>query len=754
MRKFIVLLTFLLYTFVMISCTKQLSIFISFVENGGNDVEDITVTESNTNIDLPIPTRTGYTFDRWYVDESLTEPFVAVFLTQSSITLYAKWTINQYTITFETNDGTQVDAMTQDYHSNVLAPNEPEKVGYTFDGWYSNPNLTTAYAFTTMPAENMTLYAKWIINSYTLRFLDEDNTVLQTTTFEYNADLSEVIPPAATKEGYSFAGWDKTLPQTMPAAHVTLKATYTINSYTITFETNEGTQVDDITQNYQTDVIAPNDPEKIGHTFDGWYSDIDFKTPYTFETMPAENITLYAKWNINPYGITFYITDAHDLLNDIILYPGDIVLQVCSGESHYAVLTSNGRLFMWGENDYGQLGDDTNFWHPDPVEITPYFSLDEGDKIIHVSLGGKFSSALTSNGRLFMWGYNYYGQLGDNTTISRSTPTDITDRFNLVSGDKIIQVSLGILYYSAALTSNGRLFMWGFNEYGQLGEISWMDRITPFDITHYFYLESNDKIIQVSLGGLHSAALTSSGRLFMWGYNDYGQLGNDNLITTSLPRDITGRFNLVSGDRIVFVSLGLYHSSVLTSSGRLFTYGLNSYGQLGDNTDNDKKVPTEITHHFILDSGDRVIKVSMGWMHSSALTLNGRFFTWGRNESGQLGDNTTIHRYVPTEITNHFGLLDDQLIQISLGFNHTSTLTSSGKVFMWGWGALLPIERIIYTYEREVIHYNYHSEINYIPTREGYIFDGWYLDEKMTTPLDIDHMHAETLTLYGRWIIE
>ena len=148
-----------------------------------------------------------------------------------NVSLYAKWTINQYTISFEENGGSAVADITQDYGTSVSAPTAPTKTGHTFGGWYSDAGLTTAYTFSTMPAENITLYAKW-----------------------------------------------------------------TINQYTISFEENGGSAVANITQNYGTSVSAPTDPTRTGYTFGGWYSDAGLMTAYTFSTMPAENITLYAKW--------------------------------------------------------------------------------------------------------------------------------------------------------------------------------------------------------------------------------------------------------------------------------------------------------------------------------------------------------------------------------------------------------------------------------------------------------------------------
>ncbi|XMB72289.1 InlB B-repeat-containing protein [Mycoplasmatota bacterium WC30] len=245
------------------------------------------------------PTREGYTFSGW--DSTLPET-----MPENDVVITATYTINQYTITFDSNGGSVVTAITQDFETTVEEPVNPTKVENTFVGWYSDSELTTAYTFTTMPGEDITLYAKWTVNQYTLAFEDYNGTVIQRADYDYEADLSGVtVPSDPSRIGYTFSGWDSTLPETMPANDVVITATYTINQYTITFDSNGGSAVIAITQNFGTTVEEPDIPTKTEHTFGGWYSDAELTVAYTFTTMPGENITLYAKWNINEYTVTY-----------------------------------------------------------------------------------------------------------------------------------------------------------------------------------------------------------------------------------------------------------------------------------------------------------------------------------------------------------------------------------------------------------------------------------------------------------------
>jgi len=278
---------------------------IIFNVDGGSAVTAIT-QDYNTIVSSPSsPTKTGYTFGEWYSDIALTTAYTFTTMPAEDITIYSKWTINQYTITLNVDGGSAVTAITQDYGSAISTP-VTTKTGYTFEGWYSDAVFSSAYTFTTTPAENITIYAKWTINMYSITFQDYDSTVIQNTVYSYGADISgHVLPSNPVRIGYTFDSWDTTLGLTMPAMDITIRATYTINQYTISFDSNGGSIVSSLTQDFNSSVVAPTSPLLTGYSFNGWYSDTGLTTTYTFTTMPAEDITLYGKWTINQYTISF-----------------------------------------------------------------------------------------------------------------------------------------------------------------------------------------------------------------------------------------------------------------------------------------------------------------------------------------------------------------------------------------------------------------------------------------------------------------
>ena len=255
---------------------------ITFDTNGGSEIAPIT-QDYGTEITVPDnPTRKGYTFKGW--DKEIPETMPA-----ENITVKAQWEINQYTITFDTNGGSEIAPITQDYGTEITAPDNPTRKGYTFKGWDKEIPET-------MPAENITVKAQWEINQYTITFDTNGGSEIAPITQDYGTEIT--APDNPTRKGYTFKGWDKEIPETMPAENITVKAQWEINQYTITFDTNGGSEIAPITQDYGTEITAPDNPTRKGYTFKGWDKEIP-------ETMPAENITVKAQWEINQYTITF-----------------------------------------------------------------------------------------------------------------------------------------------------------------------------------------------------------------------------------------------------------------------------------------------------------------------------------------------------------------------------------------------------------------------------------------------------------------
>ena len=236
-------------------------------------------------------TRAGYTQVGWSTVDGGEKvyDFKDIYTKNEALTLYPVWNTNKYTITFDTNGGSEIAPITQDYGTEITVPDNPTRKGYTFKGWDKEIPET-------MPAENITVKAQWEINQYTITFDTNGGSEIPPITQNYGTEIT--APDNPTRKGYTFRGWDKEIPKTMPAENIKVKAQWEINQYTITFDTNGGSEIAPITQDYGTQISAPDNPTRKGYTFKGWDKEIP-------ETMPAENITVKAQWEINQYTIAF-----------------------------------------------------------------------------------------------------------------------------------------------------------------------------------------------------------------------------------------------------------------------------------------------------------------------------------------------------------------------------------------------------------------------------------------------------------------
>ena len=274
--------------------------------NGGT-INNGNVTEYIYGVGATLPTAddmtyTGHTFKGWYDNESLTgDPVTAIGGTEMGNKEYwAKWEINQYTITFDTAGGSAIAPITQDYGTAITAPADPTREGYTFAGW------DTAIP-ATMPAHNMTITAQWTVNQYTITFDTDGGSEVAPITQDYGSAITAPADP--TREGYTFAGWDTAIPATMPAHNMTITAQWTVNQYTITYDLDGGTaEGNPDTYTVETDAFTLKNPTRPGYTFTGWSG-----TGLTGEdnltvTIPkgsTGNRSYTTHWSLNTYSITY-----------------------------------------------------------------------------------------------------------------------------------------------------------------------------------------------------------------------------------------------------------------------------------------------------------------------------------------------------------------------------------------------------------------------------------------------------------------
>ena len=256
---------------------------VTFNPNGGTLTGAETCQEKqNERIQKPYeePIREGYYFRGWYKDADCTQMWDFDDPIPGNMTLYAGWDILSYVIRVRLENGEQDIIINQNYGTPVTVPDDPTREGYTFIGW-DIPFPAK------MPAKITTITAQWTINQYTITFDTAGGSEIDSIEQDY--DTAITAPDAPTKEGYTFIGWDTTVPKKMPAKDMTVKARWQINRYKITFDTDGGSEIDPIEQDYDTAITAPDNPTKEGYAFIDWDTTVPAK-------MPARDMTIKALW--------------------------------------------------------------------------------------------------------------------------------------------------------------------------------------------------------------------------------------------------------------------------------------------------------------------------------------------------------------------------------------------------------------------------------------------------------------------------
>ncbi len=342
---------------------------------------------------------------------------------------------------------------------------------------------------------------------------------------------------------------------------------------------------------------------------------------------------------------------------------------VSSGIHHSGLIDTNSSLWMWGANYEGQLGnggigngeDGIGKYQTIPVKVL--------DNVISVSSGENHTAAIKTDGSLWTWGGNYDGQLGNNSTKDSLVPVKVLDNVTAVScGNN----------YTATIKKDGSLWMWGNNNYGQLGKGVPGNSVIPVKVL--------DNVAAVSCGRWgHTAAIKTDGSLWMWGYNNNGELGNGgegNQKTYTMEglvplQDVPIKVL----DNVIAVSLGRLHTAAVKTDGSLWMWGDNDYGQLGDGSRTTSKIPVKVMAD--------VATISCGTEYTAAVKTDGSLWMWGDNGQGTLGNGYVGNKIINQgrgdfPIQTLPVKLMDGVTTASGGTLHTIIVKTDGSVWACG----------------------------------------------------------------------
>ncbi len=424
-------------------------------------------------------------------------------------------------------------------------------------------------------------------------------------------------------------------------------------------------------------------PDKVDHAFRA----VKISAGDTFVLVLDEDGKVYS-WGDNSrkqLGIstsTYYVTRPVKIEH----LESETIVEISAGKTHAMALNMYGVVFTWGHGDRGQLG--LGPTQPGPLLPTPLNSTDcvfKDKKIVQLSAGLVHSVALDDQGKMYSWGHNDWGQLGNGEHVVKNgsgiynvhwTPMSVDDS-NVLNGKYITHISAGY-YHTMAMSSDGSVFLFGSNEYSQIGSMDQILSSSPI-ILRNTTNRSLWTATQIAAGGYHSVFLGSNGAMYSFGDNSFGQLGDGTTMLRSYPTPIY--CSPLQEKLIIQLATCKTHSILVTSDGQLFSWGQNWYGQLGDGTNVDKDFPVSVETDGVL-RGRQIVQLGVSSYFSVALSRDGQLFSWG--DGGKLGDGTRKGRYSPVTVDMNGVLLGKKVVQIAVGLEHTVVLTEDMQLFSWG----------------------------------------------------------------------
>ena len=349
---------------------------------------------------------------------------------------------------------------------------------------------------------------------------------------------------------------------------------------------------------------------------------------------------------------------------------------------HSCAIVLNGRAYCWGSGNSGKLGNGSTASSRVPVAVNTSGVL-AGKTIKQISAGENHTCAIASDNRAYCWGSNKNGQLGNGSTADSRVPVAVNTSGVLV-GKTIKQMSVEFST-SCVVASDNRAYCWGSNKNGQLGNGSTADSRVPVAVNTSGVLVGKT-IKEVTTGGFHTCALDTSSKMYCWGLNSSGRLGGG---LTSILSNVPVAVNMsgaLAGKTIKQMSTGYSSTCAIASDNRAYCWGSGNNGQLGNGSTADSRVPVAVNTSGVL-VGKTIKQILAGGDHGCVVASDDKMYCWGLNNNGELGNNSSVNSSVPVAVNTDGVLAGKTIRQMSAGFSSTCAVDSGYGIYCWGYNS-------------------------------------------------------------------
>ncbi|MDP3630642.1 MAG: prepilin-type N-terminal cleavage/methylation domain-containing protein [Actinomycetota bacterium] len=353
--------------------------------------------------------------------------------------------------------------------------------------------------------------------------------------------------------------------------------------------------------------------------------------------------------------------------------------QIETGTYHTCAIAFDGRAYCWGWNNSGRLGNGLAVDSSVAVAVANG-ALPASKTLKSISANSNHTCAIASDNQAYCWGSNTYGSLGDSSTTSRSVPVAVST-VGILSSKTLKSIATGERH-TCVIASDNQAYCWGDNTYGQLGNNSTTQSLVPVAVSISGVL-SGKTLKSIDADAYHTCVIDTDNQAYCWGYNTYGQLGNDSTTQSLVPVAVSTS-GVLSGKTLKSINAGVFHTCSIASDDQAYCWGRNTYGQLGNDSTTQSLVPVAVSTSGVL-SGKTIMSISAGQYYACAIVSDNQAYCWGSSGNGQLGNDSTTQSLVPVAVSTSGVLSGKTIMSISAGQYYACVMSSDNQAYCWGY---------------------------------------------------------------------